>query len=771
MQIIILGMHRSGTSSVAGLFKEMGAAFGSEDLGFPLHPTNPKGFFERMDVVRLNDTVLGSAGANWIMTESFPFDNDINYRVLPCHEQADTIVRDLNTERDWFIKDPRMCLTLPFWLPHFQSPVFIIVNRNPLSVARSLSRRGDCPIPVGLALWERYTRNMITYSRGHKRLLVQFESMMTNPEREYRRIMDWISQQSSHGLKQLSSTELKNWFQKDLVHHQPDTDEIREYAPHPVIELYEQLSRDSNFESTYDSCLSAGSRELLLSFERNYRIQTRLLNLNRYWKIRMLNTSSQETKRVHDHRLEVEALLQSWRWKATMGIVESTPLKARCDREGFNIESLRSQTEQTTTGLERISGLITSRSPELSYSISEFPYELPPDSRTRAHARPLRILMSELGNNASGDEAIYLAASRRLMESGHIVDWLVRVTQASGLQSSGFPIREISLPIEQQFPPEIDSAIKLLEFARQQLPETVNSIISQLQEYDVLLVAPGGRFMDGYCNRRALLATVIAQTLQVPVMMLHQSFGPFSDQRVRSLIGEVLSRCELVMVRDEVSMALLKQLHVPDSRLAMTRDLILAEKYDPPPDIEYDLGINFRFGFNGHTTLEGLEQFIISYRRTYPAHRLLLYTTTHAFSSELLNMAEKHGVDAEPKLVRYPEFLHHPARCSLNLTDSYHGALFSMLSNRPFIACQPDFQSHKFKGTSIPGHVMIDPLSCPTNIEQVKQIMAAIHRHYTNPAELNAQLSTLRLHGNRLVESGWDQVENALCRIAERPNN
>jgi Polysaccharide pyruvyl transferase/Sulfotransferase family len=771
MQIIILGMHRSGTSSIAGMFKQMGAAFGSEDLGFPLHPTNPKGFFERMDVVRLNDTVLGSAGANWIMTESFPYDHDINVNVLPYYEQARTIIRDLNTEQDWFIKDPRMCLTLPFWRPLLQSPIYIIVNRNPLSVARSLLRRGDCSISEGMALWERYTRNMLAYTRGHKRLLVQFESMMTNPEGEYRRLMDWIGQQSTHNLRALSAIDLQSWFQHDLVHHQPDPDEIREYASHPVVDLFERLSRDSNLELNYDVCLSAGSRDLLLSFERDYRITTRLRNLNRYWKIRMLNEASRECKRVHDHRLEVEALRQSWRWKATLGILEATPLKARRDREGFSIQSLRDQAKHTSLYLEQLNELISMRSPDLSYGISEFPHEQPSDFRTRGHVRPLRVLMSELGNDASGDEAIYLAASRRLLDAGHTVDWLVRVSQISGLQSSGFPIREIFLPIEQQFLPEIDSASGLLDYARQHLPGTVNTITKLLQDYDVLLIAPGGRFMDGYCNRRALLATVVAQALNKPVIMLNQSFGPFSDKRDRSLMGEVLSNCELVMVRDEISMSLLKQLHVPESKLTMTRDLIFAEKYDPTPDVEYDLGLNFRFGFNGHTTAEGLEQLIISYRSKYPAHRLLLYTTTHSLSSDLLNMAEKHGVDAEPMQARHPDFLHHAARCSLNLTDSYHGALFSVLSNRPFISCQPDFQSHKFQGTSIPGQLMIEPLECPTNINQVHHIMAAIHRHYSDPAELNAHLSTLRLYGNQLVESGWEQVDVTLCRLANRLND
>jgi hypothetical protein len=63
MQIILLGMHRSGTSAVAGLIHLMGAYVGDETIYMPPTKDNPKGYWERMDVYRFNDRFLHDARA------------------------------------------------------------------------------------------------------------------------------------------------------------------------------------------------------------------------------------------------------------------------------------------------------------------------------------------------------------------------------------------------------------------------------------------------------------------------------------------------------------------------------------------------------------------------------------------------------------------------------------------------------------------------------------------------------------------------------------
>ena len=65
MQILVVGMHRSGTSAVARLLNMMGAYFGPEDVDIGAGEENPKGFWERREVRKLCDDLLHSAGADW----------------------------------------------------------------------------------------------------------------------------------------------------------------------------------------------------------------------------------------------------------------------------------------------------------------------------------------------------------------------------------------------------------------------------------------------------------------------------------------------------------------------------------------------------------------------------------------------------------------------------------------------------------------------------------------------------------------------------------
>jgi len=62
MQLIILGMHRSGTSMQTRLLNLAGAYFGPEGSSTGANDENPKGFWERVEARRLNDAVLFSTG-------------------------------------------------------------------------------------------------------------------------------------------------------------------------------------------------------------------------------------------------------------------------------------------------------------------------------------------------------------------------------------------------------------------------------------------------------------------------------------------------------------------------------------------------------------------------------------------------------------------------------------------------------------------------------------------------------------------------------------
>ena len=73
--VVVLGMHRSGTSAIANAISEMGYYLG-EDL-LVKDKNNEKGYFENTDIVLLNSMICASNGENWdcVTGINYNFDN------------------------------------------------------------------------------------------------------------------------------------------------------------------------------------------------------------------------------------------------------------------------------------------------------------------------------------------------------------------------------------------------------------------------------------------------------------------------------------------------------------------------------------------------------------------------------------------------------------------------------------------------------------------------------------------------------------------------
>ena len=142
-QIVILGMHHSATSLVSNMTMQMGA-YGGETDELLLHPDNPLKYWERRDVVALDEARL-DAGVSAI-TERYDLPSWVAYgfdaaKAAPKVQdsaEAKAIVNKLNEKRPWVTKDPRMSLVAAEWMQLLDAPVCVIVHRDPLSVANSM---------------------------------------------------------------------------------------------------------------------------------------------------------------------------------------------------------------------------------------------------------------------------------------------------------------------------------------------------------------------------------------------------------------------------------------------------------------------------------------------------------------------------------------------------------------------------------------------------------------------------------------------------------
>jgi GT2 family glycosyltransferase len=166
-QIVVLGMHRSGTSSVAGLLARMGAWPGDE-AALLTGPDNPRGHYELGALHGACLRRLEAAGGDWKRppTVAPPAAVDAFRR------DAAAVLDTLDACRPWFIKEPRLCLLVRELLPLLTRPVFVHVVRDPVEAAASLEARDGLGRDEALALWELYTRAAFAATRGWPRVFV-----------------------------------------------------------------------------------------------------------------------------------------------------------------------------------------------------------------------------------------------------------------------------------------------------------------------------------------------------------------------------------------------------------------------------------------------------------------------------------------------------------------------------------------------------------------------------------------------------------------------
>jgi len=192
--IVVLGMHRSGTSMIGGVLSRLGVDMGKELVGESW--SNPLGHFEDRDFLELNNRILEAASGSWNVppTEDAIRDQGGSF----TEEIKDLIGRKSSGLWGW--KDPRTSLTIQSYLPHLKNPYFIVCHRDSHAIAESLRRRDGMKIEEGMRLAEIYEERIDDFFAANpklRRLDIVYEEMIADPEKQLRRIVDFLEIQAS----------------------------------------------------------------------------------------------------------------------------------------------------------------------------------------------------------------------------------------------------------------------------------------------------------------------------------------------------------------------------------------------------------------------------------------------------------------------------------------------------------------------------------------------------------------------------------------------
>lgn len=187
--IVILGMHRSGTSMVAGILQQLGANIGNELMEASIY--NPFGHFENKQFVDINNKILAISGGDWLSPP--PPENILQQNTHFSNEIVDLINR--NKSDFWGWKDPRTTLTIDLFLPYLENPYFIVCYRNDIDIATSLHERDGLEIEKSLKLIELYNKRIDSFFKKHsslKKLDLFYENIIKNPRVEIEKIIRFL---------------------------------------------------------------------------------------------------------------------------------------------------------------------------------------------------------------------------------------------------------------------------------------------------------------------------------------------------------------------------------------------------------------------------------------------------------------------------------------------------------------------------------------------------------------------------------------------------
>jgi len=244
--ICVLGMHRSGTSTITRGLNLLGVYLGEEkDLMKPL-PENPEGFWERLDLYYLQNRMLAEMKREWDATAPLPeqWHRADNIRLLK-EELVELVKKEFSDRPLWLWKDPRTCLLLPLWKDVLSDlgiglkVVFVV--RNPLDVTRSLEKRNGFTTDKGLGIWFNYTLSALQEVKGLETVFLSYDRFLDDWETELKKCanslgIEWPDDEAGFRAKMAS------FVRSDLRHSASGLDELHAAkAPDPVIRLHGHL--------------------------------------------------------------------------------------------------------------------------------------------------------------------------------------------------------------------------------------------------------------------------------------------------------------------------------------------------------------------------------------------------------------------------------------------------------------------------------------------------------------------------------------------------
>jgi hypothetical protein len=200
--VFVLGMHRSGTSLCSHILSALGVDMADKIPG-PGNPAptpdNPRGHWERWEIVEFHDRILHLFNRNY-----FGRFHDF---ALPVAWWADPRVAQIKRELTAFLeqrighgyfgfKDPRTVRLMPVWHQIIDelklAPKIVLCLRNPAQAARSLNVRDGLDPEIGEFRWLVYMIDFFRFAANLDFCTLEYEAWFSDPAANVEKLQKFL---------------------------------------------------------------------------------------------------------------------------------------------------------------------------------------------------------------------------------------------------------------------------------------------------------------------------------------------------------------------------------------------------------------------------------------------------------------------------------------------------------------------------------------------------------------------------------------------------
>jgi hypothetical protein len=252
--ICVLGMHRSGTSLVAGTLRLLGVDLGPDAEFLPPDSNNQSGYFELADLVEINDEILAHYGGSWDALPELPRNWEQSGELEQLRDRGRRALgRRFAASSQWAWKDPRACITLPFWQRLASGLRYVICLRSPVDIAHSLQAREgeERTLEHYLLDWRRHTASALAYTADRPRTIVQYERFLHDPEREVMKLARFVGREDRLD-EPGTMARILDFIDPGLAHSRSASTAIADHTavPFDAAALYLALQLTADLEAT-----------------------------------------------------------------------------------------------------------------------------------------------------------------------------------------------------------------------------------------------------------------------------------------------------------------------------------------------------------------------------------------------------------------------------------------------------------------------------------------------------------------------------------------